>query len=298
MMMQSSNGEDIEAVVSPELGMSLLDFSACHVPLLQKSRKQDFLQGRKGLGPVILPHFNQRPSFPKVPEEVLASASHTDYLRTHGVEDPFQHGIGRYAQWISETKCTDESVSVKGNISGNTEYNGVPVGEIVGFDFTAFVTYALSEGNMTVTFDITSDEPAAAGIHFYYRLPETGGSQTALSVEKTGKNDNGSLFEFSHHQKDGKFYILPIEGNIDAEFTPAGEEGGYARYKLITPEFRLDTRVLAKGDPEHAFESVVVFHPEGSDFVCIEPLSDPNPLFPWKKKFRGEISLHPILQRG
>jgi galactose mutarotase-like enzyme len=295
-MMHTAKGNDIEAVVSPDLGMSLLDFSIGHVPILQKSRKKDFLHGRKGLGPLILPHFNQRPSFPSIPDEVMDLIPHVDYLKKNGVKDPFQHGIGRYAQWSAETRCTDTQVSVTGSITGTSEYQGVALKEIVGFDFTAFITYILSEGNLTVKFDITGNEPVTAGIHFYYRLPEKGDSRTVLSVEEIGKNDDESLFEFSDHQKDGRFYSLPLEGHIDTEFTPVREEGAHARYKLITPEYRLDTKVLTEGDPEYTFDSVVVFHPEGSDFVCIEPLSDGNPLTPRKKKFSGEIVLHPILQ--
>ena len=295
MMMLSDRGNTIEAVVSPEMGMSMLDFSAGGVPLLQKSRKHDFIEGRKGLGPLILPHFNQRASFPAVNEMVAEQAPHTAYLKTEGVNDPFQHGIGRYAQWNFETSCTDKGARVTGKLTGAHEYQGVPLMELTGFDFTAFVTYTLSDGNISVRFDITGAEPVTAGIHFYYRLPDQEESRAALSVEEIGKNNDESLFEFSSHQRDGRFYTMTLADDIDTLFTPVKEEGPYARYKLITSEYRLDTRVRAEGDPAKTFDSVTLFHPADADFVCIEPLSDANPLTPRKKKFSGEIILHPIV---
>jgi hypothetical protein len=286
---------DIEAVVSPEMGMSLVHFSINHIPLLQKSRKDDFLEARKGLGPLILPHFNQRPSFPKVPEEVLENCTHINYLKKLGVKDPFQHGIGRYAEWEYEVKEKENGVSVTGILAGKADFKGIPVSEIVGFDFTAFVTYTLSEGSLSVKFDITGEEPVAAGIHFYYTLPSEGGSSASLSVDSIGKLEDDSLFEFSDHQRKGKFYDLPLEGGHDTVFYPVNEADGFARYKLVTPGYRLDTRVKIEGNKEQTFDSVVVFNPEGSDFVCIEPLSEENGLVPSKKKFSGEIILHPIL---
>jgi galactose mutarotase-like enzyme len=294
-MARSDTKKDIEAVVSPDMGMSLLHFSIDRVPILQKSRQKDFVEGRKGFGPLILPHFNQRASYPAVPDTVLKQSAHISYMKKNGINDPFQHGIGRYASWDYEVRTDEEKVSVAGTLTGETEYHGIPVSDIVGFDFTAFVTYTLSKGNLTVKLDITGDEPVAAGIHFYYAVPQKGESAVSMSVDSIGKLGDDSLFEFSSHQKDGKFFTLSLKGGHDTVFYPVNEADGFARYKLKTPDYRLDTRVRVQGNKEETFDSVVVFSPEDADFVCIEPLSEENGLVPSKKKFSGEIILHPIL---
>ena len=90
-------------------------------------------------------------------------------------------------------------------------------------------------------------------------------------------------------------FHVALDSGIDTTFSPVSAEKGKARYKLVTPEYRLDTTVLVEGASEETFDSVVVFHPEGSDFVCVEPLSDRNALEPSKKHISGEITLHPIL---
>lgn len=291
----SDKKESIEVVVSPEMGMSLLSFSIKHVSLLAKSRTQDFIDGRKGLGPLILPHFSQRDFPPSIPEEILSSFGHVGYLRKHSVKDPFQHGAGRYASWEYETKVTDTYARVAGHITGKTELNGLPLSAIVGFDFSALVTYTLCHRSLAVKFDVSGTEPVVAGIHFYYRLPENRESVVALSVENKGINEDDSVFGFSEHAKDKKYYNLPLSGGLDVRFSPVSAEGDYAIYKLITPEYRLDTKVLVQGSKEETFDSVVVFHPEKSDFVCIEPLSDKYGSRPEKKRISGEIFLHPLL---
>jgi len=296
LMMQEGKSR-LEAVVSPEWGMSLLAFTRDGVSFLQKSRTRDFREGRKGLGPLIFPHFNQRGSFPRVPDEVLQEAPHAAYLRRQGVDDPFQHGIGRYASWEYEARSGPEGAMVTGTLTGASVYRGVPVREIVGFDFTAFVSYVLREGNLLIRFNVHADEPVVCGIHFYYRL--AGSGSVALSVLKEGMNDDETPFVFSDHARKGKFYTLPVggENDVDTLFYPVSEKDGYARYKLEAGDYRLDTRVRVEGPPEETFDAVVVFSPAGSDFVCVEPLSDARPFTPSKKVFKGEIVLHPVSVR-
>lgn len=285
---------DIEAVVTPELGMALAGFSLRHVPILQKSRRGDFVRGRKGLGPVILPHFNQRAAFPELTPAMREAFPHLAYLAERRIRDPFQHGVGRYVAWEYETKVTDAMAQVRGFITGRSLFQGIPLNEITGFDFTAAITYTLADRSLAVRFDLTGTAPVTAGIHYYYALPP-GASHVAMTVENLGLGDDDSLFEFSSHQRDGKFYRLPLDRPVDTLFAPVAEEKGMARFSLVTPAYRLDTRVLVEGPPETAFGSVVVFHPEGTDFVCVEPLSEKNPLEPKKKAFHSAISLHPII---
>ena len=138
LMARSDTKKDIEAVVSPDMGMSLLHFSIDRVPILQKSRQNDFLEGRKGFGPLILPHFNQRASFPAVPDNVLKESEHIPYLKKNGITDPFQHGIGRYASWDYEVRIDEDKISVAGTLTGESTYLGIPVSNIVGYGYHQF----------------------------------------------------------------------------------------------------------------------------------------------------------------
>ena len=49
----------IKASVSPEMGMALMDFRIHDRNILNQELKGDFITFRKGLGPLIIPHFNQ-----------------------------------------------------------------------------------------------------------------------------------------------------------------------------------------------------------------------------------------------
>jgi hypothetical protein len=49
----------INASISTEMGMSLIDFRIYDRNILNKELKDDFLKIRKGLEPIILSHFNQ-----------------------------------------------------------------------------------------------------------------------------------------------------------------------------------------------------------------------------------------------
>lgn len=90
----------IRAVVAPSLGFSLVDFSFQGRQMLDISRKALFLSCRKGLGPLILPHFNQEGPVPRVGEDEFP---HLEALKGLKVSHPFQHGVGRYAAWTFKT---------------------------------------------------------------------------------------------------------------------------------------------------------------------------------------------------
>lgn len=55
----SVKNEAIEITVAPDMGFSLVSFRCRGLEILDTRLKGDFLSIRKGLGPLILPHFNQ-----------------------------------------------------------------------------------------------------------------------------------------------------------------------------------------------------------------------------------------------
>ena len=51
--------DSVGIVVAPEMGFSLVSLCWRGLEILDTNLKEDFLSVRKGLGPLILPHFNQ-----------------------------------------------------------------------------------------------------------------------------------------------------------------------------------------------------------------------------------------------
>ena len=98
------------------MGMSLFSFNIDGCEILDLSRKNEFLKSRKGLGPIIFPHFNH---FAFAPQETLAlteAFNHIKALKELGVRHPFQHGIGRYVPWqytISNNPAKVQAIAIE-----------------------------------------------------------------------------------------------------------------------------------------------------------------------------------------
>ncbi len=267
--------DGLRALIAPEMGMALVDFSVSGVSLLDRATEDDFLAYRKGLGPLILPHFNQSGYLPEnIDERVFP---HIMVLREHGVKHPFQHGIGRYIPWrVEKVEEGDDESSITGIITGEDRFSGIEFKELTGFNFVARVSYRLSSDGLFVAFDVKGEGPVVTGIHYYYDLI----NRETAEVEFTDKS--------------GKRNILKFDRGFDDIFVPGSRFGDYSTCTLRTERYKLDIVFKIRGLPEEIFESLVVFSPAGESFVCIEPLSY-NPRGIAKKKYNcGVILLRPI----
>jgi len=261
--------DGVEAIVAPGMGMSLIRFSVGGEQLLDLNREQAFLDFRKGLGPIILPFFGQRRTFPQLDYGIFA---HVGHLRKSNVKDPFQHGVGRYASWIFE----EEKNIVTGYLRGDDRHYGCKLRELTGFDFNASLTYSLVGGALEISFDVSADHTVATGIHFYYDL----------------KNRDTATVTIP--QKDE---ITKVRFNraLDDVFKPTAKSEKVT-CTLETDSYILDTRIRTIGPPEDTFDSVVVFSPDSESFACIEPVSYTVRSENTKKTNRGKILLKPTLK--
>ncbi len=268
--------DGLRALVSPEMGMALVDFFFNGVSIFDTDREDDFLAYRKGLGPLILPHFNQDGFIPDIAEDIFP---HVAVLKKHGVDHPFQHGIGRYVPWrVEGFSEEDEEVSVTGIITGNDSVYGRALKTFVGFDFIARVSYRLTSDGLFVAFDVRGEEPVVTGIHYYYDLVD----RNTAELEFTDRNGERQLLRFNR--------------GYDDIFIPGNKFGDYATCTLKTDLYKLETVFKIKGEPEEIFESLVIFSPEDEGFVCIEPLSY-NPRGVASKTYNcGVILLKPVLR--
>ena len=258
--------QNIRAVISPIFGLSLIDLCFQDIPILDRSREQAFFESRKGLGPLILPHFNQRESLPEVDFEAF---EHVHYLRNMNVRDPFQHGVGRYAEW----RYTADTDSVTGRLSSTDHIQGYAISQITGFTFDAEVCYRITETGLNIKFELTAEQPVEAGIHFYYDLKNRESAAAELPLE--GQSETVVfLFDRGH----------------DKTYRPS-KTNRFATYILKTDRYVLRTIVPVLGDPSSTFDAVTLFSPEGERFVCIEPLSFSQTGQNEKRSFRGSILL-------
>ena len=257
--------KDIAAVIAPEMGMAMISFTVKGEEILDQSRKDIFLKCRKGLGPLILPHFNQQVPAPDVD---VSAIPHVEHLKALGIKHPFQHGIGRYAPW---RYMTDEK-SVSGTLSGEDLLNGLKIRELNGSAFKAQVTYRLFGGALEITLGAEGERPVQAGIHFYYDLKNRATARAFLPV-------TGGKQEFRFDQA----YDLPLKPE---------KTGGEICYRLETRTYSLDTVVAADGPPGTVFEDVIIFSPENAPFTCLEPLSNLERERAGSK-FKGMIRLKP-----
>jgi hypothetical protein len=258
--------QNIRAVISPTFGLSLIDLCFQDIPILDRSREQAFLESRKGLGPLILPHFNQRESLPEVDFEAF---EHVPYLRKMNVRDPFQHGVGRYAAW----RYRADQDSVTGSLTSSDRIQGYEIAEITGFAFQVEVCYRITETGLNIHFDLNAEQPVEAGIHFYYDLKNRHTAVVELPVE--GQSET-AVFHFDRGH--------------DTTYIPS-KTNRFATYTLTTDRYVLRTIVPVLGNPSNTFDAVTLFSPEEERFVCIEPLSFSQQGRNETHRFQSSISL-------
>ena len=267
----SVKNSSVEVTVAPELGFSLTSFRWRELEILDTRLKADFLAIRKGLGPLILPHFNQYAAIPRIDKRAFP---HIPDLEARAVKHPFQHGIGRYVPWEYAVDSPDGGV-VRGSINGGMTFKGYSLAELTGYDFSASVVYTLAEDGLEIAFDIEGDQPVAAGIHFYYNLFE----KARAAVLLPNCSDAGPA-------------RLNLSEPIDRGFAlKSPGKKAEAVCELRTDRYLLLTCFPVGGELEGSFDTLVVFCPAGGGFACIEPISYPVGEANSKRRFRGSIRL-------
>lgn len=266
----------IKISISPEMGMALMDFAVYNRNILNKDMQDDFLKFRKGLGPIILPHFNQDSptTFENVDlnDEKYRMFSHIQYLRELGILHPFQHGIGRYVAWNYKVKDN----AITGTISGDDKINNVSLKDLNGFDFNSKVTYKLFQNYLDIVLEISGEMPVASGIHFYYD-----------SV------DEKSMIFLNAYNNEDIISMISLNENHNNVLKPIADEYGFFHCLLQTSRYNLVTKFMVEGKSSKAFESLIVFSNTDKRFVCIEPISYQIGTKNTKLRHCGEIQLIP-----
>lgn len=270
MAITLKNNSGYEATYLPEKGMTLASFKKNGIEVIDQETLALFEERRAGLGPLIGPHFHQRPQsrVPKVENESLFPE--IALARSLGRSDPFSHGLGRFAEWKVETSEN----SITATLSGKDLFRGVPLSQLEGQDFTLTYEASLKESGLHIDYSVVSETDSVVGLHYYYRLPHKRGvvqskvgslvqvNETKIAVpESWGYHDHELKFELNK-PADFTFYPHPhpLATTID----------------LFTDEFDLSVHYSS---PSQA-NGWQLWHPQDATFVCIEPLSAQNPRKP------------------
>lgn len=264
-------GEPLEVTYLPEKGMNMVSYKKGNIEVIDPSTAPLFEERYAGLGAIIGPHFHRKnPKIvPKIYDESLFP--HIARVKAKGVQDPFSHGIGRYAPWKAEAS----EQAIKAVLTGKDEWNGVPLEQLEGQNFKMTFEAELLPDGLHIKMSIVSDFDSLVGLHYYYHLPEGKGTIQA-SVRDTIR-DNKSVRSIPKDWNFNDQHVLtyPLDQDTDCTFYPFPDplKGSIT---LDTGVYQLKT-IYESPSQENCWQ---LYHPHEASFVCIEPLSAQDPRHP------------------
>lgn len=268
----SSEGLPLEATFLPEKGMNLISYKRGDIEVIDQSTWNLFEERFAGLGALIGPHFHHRNpnTLPVIKDESLFP--HIARVKAHGTQDPFSHGIGRYAPWKAEATST----KIHAVLSSKETWNDMALSALEGQNFTMTFDAELTANGLHIDMSVVSDADSIVGIHYYFRLPQ--GKGTVVSTIQNSFLDEHHMRKAIPENWDfDSNHLLRFDLNQSADFTfypfPNALQGDIL---LETEEYRLKVKYF-NDCQENCWQ---LYHPAGVSFVCIEPLSAQDPRHP------------------
>lgn len=149
---QALDGQLLQASFLPLKGMNLVSLKKGDLEIIDQSTINLFEERFAGLGALIGPHFHHRENqqIPLVPFEELFP--HIARVKLKGGNEPFSHGIARYAPWnYSSTETT-----LHAKISGDDTWNGVLLSTLEGFNFEMYMDIELTSQGLTIELSVNA----------------------------------------------------------------------------------------------------------------------------------------------
>ena len=277
----SDNGDLYTAVFSPEGGMNLMSLKCGDIEAIDQETVGLYEERFAGLGALIGPHFYQRP------HDAIATGFDRDlfpHIARAGREEPFSHGVARYAPWKWEASSTQ----ITGTLRGSDEWNGVPLKVLEGFDFAMHFTGRLVHDGLHINYRVKSEKPSVIGFHYYYRLD--GASEVTAFVEgqyRDVEEWKEMPSDWWNKEKNKLHYQLNCE--TDWGFHPhQSPNEPFNRIILRTSSHLLHVDYCGNYDDQTSWQ---LYHPKGGTFACIEPLTALNPRKPNYNETSLELKL-------
>lgn len=274
----------LTATFLPEYGMNLSSLKYDEIEVIDQSTKNLFDERLSGLGPLIGPHFYHRKEndIPLIPDETIFP--HLQYVRKSGSKEPLSHGIGRYVPW----NYTKTETSVSAHISGMDTYRGITLAALEGFDFLMTFKAHISLSGLEIEMHTDSlHHPSIAGIHYYFALKNQCGFVKMKCKNEYG--DKGFWKPIPERWLDSQGDLnFDLREESDYTFSPSNPD--FTGEAILQTEGHLLTISYKTTTDENAFQ---LYHPEGSSFVCIEPVTAKDPRDAKQKKNALFIKIHP-----
>jgi hypothetical protein len=255
----------MQAKFLPEKGMNLFSLLYKDIELLDRHSELDFNHYRAGLGCLIGPHFYLQRKEWIIPVKEREKFPHLAYTDKLGFQDPFSHGIGRYAPWRYQTTETQ----MKAFLSSQDRWQGSSLGELEGVEFAMEFVATLQQEGLRLHLSVNSKRLSVIGLHYYFALPK--GPSEVISDIQPIYNNEGVFHPIPQNWMREGNLCFPLNQKADFGFVPKNHESG--QVKLETKTHSLHVQYQGKKD-EVSFQ---LYHPENASFVCIEPMSVLNP---------------------
>ncbi|MFC2049498.1 hypothetical protein ACFLR2_02345 [Chlamydiota bacterium] len=268
----NDEGAPLAACFNPGRGMNMVSCRKGELEVIDQTTRPLFEQRFAGLGALIGPHFHHRNP------EVIPPVKHEELfpyialVKAKGTQEPFSHGIGRYAPWKVESSNEGEIEAI---LTGSDLWNGVALKELEGQDFTMRYRARFVPKGLEILLSVKSDTESVVGLHTYYALADGQGSVTCRVqdhyVEKSEVKPIPSTWNY------GADHTLhyPLVADTDFGFHPFPDPT-HAEIELACTNHRVRVEYTCDNG-ENSFQ---LWHPAGASFVCIEPLSAKDPRKP------------------
>ncbi len=275
---KDQQGRTMRAIFLPEAGMNLASYTCDGIEAIAQGTKRDFEERFGGLGALIGPHFYHL-SDDLVPKDINESLfPHIAKERAKGTKDVFSHGIGRYVPWEYEVKGN----RIKARLNGSMQYKGVELKRLEGCDFAMTFDVLLDSKGLHISLSVEAERASVIGLHYYYTLPK--GKAVVIAPVGEQFNDMGTWNPMPEKWlKEKKQLYFDLSQEADYGFRPPS--GNACTIDLQSQGYHLRVSYQAPED-EHAWQ---LYHPNDSDFVCIEPVSAKNPRGLTAKKSAIEV---------
>lgn len=266
----SSSGQPLVATFLPEGGMNLCSYKLGSIEVIDQKTLSLYEKRRAGLGALIGPHFHEHQKISRgfFDEELFP---HIAKGKAKGRKDPFSHGIARYVPW----KYVASDTQIKGYLSGDDLYKGVPLKVFEGQNFSMTFEARLLPDGLFIEYKIDSEKPSVIGLHYYYSFSGKGTIHGAVQSTYRDQNEWKSLpKEWSNGKENDLHFSLP--NTADYGFLPVKKTVNDHDYHIIldTETYSLHIDYNTISDTEISCQ---IYHPKNGTFVCIEPLSSKFP---------------------
>lgn len=265
------DGKKLEAKFLPDRGMNMISFKKGDIDVIDQSTWSLFEERYAGLGALIGPHFHRRNSLilPKIKDESLFP--HIARVKAKGVQDPFSHGIARYAPW--KTEILQNKLSAV--LTGKDLWNNVSLAELEGQNFKMEYQVELKQNGLFIQLSIVSDTDSLVGLHYYYSLPNRSG-KVISEVQSLMRDENRVLKPISKEWLDPENrLVFDLGQGSDFTFRPSPDPT-QGSILLETESYSLKIHYECPCE-ENCWQ---LYHPAGGSFVAIEPISAQDPIHP------------------